>query len=116
MPTIPVTITEGEARTFIATWPNMASGDVGEPIRYAGAADRTVQVIGEFGGATVRIEGTLEQVPTTWLPLNDAQGNPTEITQPRLEALTELVRQVRPAVVGGAGTDVTVMLLMRQTI
>jgi hypothetical protein len=116
MPTIPVTITEGEARTFIATWPNMASGDVGEPIRYAGAADRTVQVIGEFGGATVSLEGTLEPVPTTWLPLNDAQGQPVEITEPRLEAITELVRHVRPAVTGGTGTNVTILLLMRQTI
>jgi hypothetical protein len=116
MATIPVTVTEGEARTFIATWTNLSTGDVGEPIRYAGAADRTVQVFGDFGGATVTLEGTLEQVPTTWLPLNDAQGNPIEITEARLEAITELVRQVRPVVAGGTGTAVTVMMLMRQTI
>jgi hypothetical protein len=115
MATVPATIIEGEGRTFIVTWAGLAEGDVGAAIRFGGAADRTVQVIGTFGGATLRLEGTLEAQPTTWLPLNDAQGDPIEITAARLEAITELVRQVRPAVVDGAGTNLTVLMLLRVT-
>lgn len=116
MATIPVTFAEGEAQTTIATWANMTTWDVGEPVRYAGAADRTVQVFGTFGGATVTIEGTLENVPINWSQLNDAQGDPIAITAARIEAVVELVRQIRPKVTGGTGTSVTVMMLMRQTI
>lgn len=116
MSTVPVSVEEAEGRTFVATWPDMTTNDVGAPVRYAGAADRSVQVFGTFGGATVTLEGTLEGVAANWSTLNDAQGNAIEITAAKIEAVTELVRQIRPKVTGGTGTSVTVMLMMRQTM
>lgn len=112
MATVAATITEGESRTFIASWV-LGPGDDGEPIRYSGAVERTVQIFGTFGGATVAIEGTLELTPTTWLPITDVQGDAISATSNKLETITELVRHIRPKVTGGSGTSVTVLLMMR---
>lgn len=115
MAEIAATVAEGEARTFIVQWV-LGAGDTGKPISYPGAADRTVQIFGTFGGATVAMQGTLELSPTTWLPVTDAQGNAISATSNTLEAITELVRWIRPSVAGGTGTAVTILLLMRTTI
>lgn len=115
MATIAPTFIDGDAKTTIAQWV-LGAGDDGQPIRWAGAADRTVQVIGSFGGATVTMQGTLEQVPTTWASLTDIQGNAIAMTAAGIETITELTRYIRPIVAGGTGTAVTVMLLMRVTV
>jgi len=112
--TIAAVITEPPAQSYMATWSNMTTDDVGEPIQFVGHADRTVQVFGEFGGATVTLEGSLDRV--NWATLNDAQGNAITITAARIEAVTELVLYTRPSVTGGTGTDVTVKLFMRKTM
>jgi hypothetical protein len=92
----------------------METDDTGYPVQYVGNADRTVQVYGTFGGATVTLEGSLDG--TNWATLNDAQGSPIAITEAKLEAVTELVRYTRPSVSGGSGASLTVMLFMRNTM
>lgn len=114
MATVAATVAERPAQSFLATWANLASGDVGAPVDYVGHADRTVQVTGSFGGATVTLQGSLDK--ENWATLNDAQGNPIQITEARIEAVTELVLWIRPSVAGGTSTDVTVNLLMRKTM
>ena len=113
MATVFPTVREKPAQSYLATWDGMASGDVGDHIDYIGHADRTVQVVGTFGGATVAIQGSLNG--TEWATLNDAQGNPIEITAPKIEAITEMVLFIRPVVTGGSGTSVSVLLMMRKT-
>ena len=114
MPTIVPTLLDAEAQITIATWTGLETGDDGAAIRYGGAADRTVQIIGTFGGATVTMQGSIDG--TNWATLTDAQGNAIAATAAALEAITELVRFIRPIVTGGAGVSVTVLLLMRRTI
>ncbi len=114
MATVAVTVTDKPAQSFLATWAGMTTSDVGAEIDYVGHADRTVQVFGAFGGATVTLQGSLDR--SNWATLNDAQGNPIEITQAKIEAITELVLWIRPHVSGGTGTNVTVSLLMRKTM
>lgn len=113
MATITPTITDADGHTVIAEWAGMTPGDVGEPVRYAGAVDRTVQVFGTFGSASVALQGTLEATPANWATLNDAQGDPIAITAAKVEAVTEMVRWVRPIVNGGTGSSITVLLMMR---
>lgn len=113
MATVGVTIAERPAQSFLATWQGMATGDVGEPVDYVGHADRTVQVVGTFGGASVALEGSLDG--SNWSTLSDAQGNAINFTAAGIEAVTEMVLYIRPKVTGGTGTSVTVMLMMRKT-
>lgn len=108
------TLTEQPAQSFVVTWANLAAGDTGTPIDLVGHADRTVQVFGNFGGATVTLEGSLDG--DHWATLNDAQGNPIQITEAKIEAVTEAVLLTRPSVAGGSSVDVTVKLFMRKTM
>ncbi len=114
MATVESTIAETDGRSYTATWAGLTTGDVGDALRYAGHADRTVQVFGTFGGATVTLQGSLDG--TNWATLNDAQGDPISITAAKIESVTEAVRFTRPSVSGGSGASLTVMLFMRNTM
>jgi hypothetical protein len=114
MATIDPTITEGDAYSISVEW-TLGPDDDGTPVRFGGAADRTVQMIGVFGGAIISIQGTLEEVPTTWAVLTDVQGDAITKTAASIGTITELVKFIRPVVTGGAGTDVKVLMLMRPT-
>jgi hypothetical protein len=97
----------------VATWANMGNGDHGQAIELANFADRSVQVIGDFGaGGNVRIEGSLDG--THYSPLTDPQGNNLDINAEKIEAITEVVRYVRPRVTSGdATTTLTVIMLLK---
>lgn len=101
---------------MVATWPNMTNGDEGSVIELANFADRSVQVVGEFGaGGNVRIEGSLNG--TDYAPLTDPQGNNLDINAAKIEAITELVRYIRPRVTAGDGsTNLTVTMLLKGTM
>ena len=43
-------------RAFVATWSPLAQGDTGEPVGFSQYSDKSVQVAGAFGGASVRID------------------------------------------------------------
>jgi hypothetical protein len=88
---------------FVATWADIPLGEVGEPIELANFADRSVQVTGEFGaGGSVRIEGSING--TDYAPLTDPQGNTLDINTAKIEAVSEVVRYIRPRVTAGDGT------------
>ena len=75
---------------------------------YAGARrpDKTIAVQGTFGG-TVTIQGSNEEVPTTWYTLNDPQGNPLTFTAARMELIAENTIWIRPlAAVGVSNVEV----------
>lgn len=102
----------------LVRWGPLGAGDTGVPLdsgyRFA---DRTVQIVGALGGATVAITGSMDGV--NWSPLTDPQGNALTgvAALPRLEMLTELPRLLRPEITGGSGTTaVTVLLGGRRTI
>jgi hypothetical protein len=97
----------------IVTWPAMPVGESGQAIELANFADRSVQVVGEFGiGGSVRIEGSING--TDYAPLTDPQGNNLDIASAKIEAITELVRYIRPAVTAGDGsTSITVTMLIK---
>lgn len=104
---------------------NLGSGDL-RVIKFAGAttgdtspvidlaewADRSVQVAGTFGGATVTIEGSNDGA--NWATLNDAQGNALTITTAKIEQLLEVTRHTRVTVTGGTGTSLTITFLLRR--
>lgn len=98
-----------------AVWSGVLAGDVCLPVDYDAYADRTVQIAGTFGGATVAVQGSLEKVPTNWAVLTDPQGNDLNISAAKIEMVVENTAFVRPAVAGGDGsTDLTITMFMRR--
>lgn len=112
MATKPSTSTPtGNSSSFVATWAGLAANDDGAAIKFAQFTDKSVQVSGVFGGASVRLAGSNDGV--SYLPLTDPQGNALDIATAKIKAVTEATFWVKPIVTGGDGTtmlDVSVLL------
>lgn len=94
----------------VASWSNLASGDVGQSIQMPAHADRSIQVDGTFGGSTVSIEGSNDDI--NYYTLSDPQGNPLTLLSGKLKQILEVTRYIRPKVVGGAGASVKATILV----
>jgi len=92
----------GASSSLVATWANLAQGDTGDAMPFSQYSDKSVQVAGTFGGATVRVEGSNNG--TDWAVLTDPQGNDLLITTAKIEMVTEATMLVRPNISGGDGT------------
>src|SRR4030067_1860498 len=93
----------GDGSCVKFTWPNMANGDTGSPVKFVQWADRSVQFSGTFGaGGAVTLEGSNNE--STYQPLTDPQGNAKTQTTASLEAITEITALARPNVTAGDGT------------
>ena len=97
-------------------WQNITLGDTCQPVDWAGAGDRTIQVFGTFGGATITAQGTLGDKTDDYQGLTDAFGNAISFTGPGIDTITEMVRYIKPVLANGDGsTDITVIILFRKT-
>lgn len=90
-----------------ATWA-LGIADTGLPVDMHRWADRTVQVSGTFGGATVTIQGSNDKI--TWFTLNDNTGAALAVTTAVLKLILENPIYVRAISAGGAGSAITVIL------
>lgn len=102
------------AGNFAYVWAGLDNGDDGQPARYSGSGDRTVQVFGTFGsGGSVTIQGTLDG--TNWATLHDTSGTALTFTASGIETVLENCLEVRPNVTAGdVTTDLTVILNVRR--
>ena len=104
----------GESSYIRVTWSSLLVTDSGEHFALSQFADRSVQVTGTFGGATVVIEGSNDG--TNFHTLNDPQGDPLSIGSAKIEAVSEIVVFIRPRIVGGDGTtSLNVTMLSRKS-
>lgn len=103
----------GNKSVYIIQWANMVNGDQGDSLPLSQYADRSVQVAGTFGsGGTLVIQGSNDSI--NYVTLTDPQGNPLSFTTAGLEAITEMVAYIRPAVLAGDGTtSLTVTMAAR---
>lgn len=92
----------GSSAAFVATWEGLLLGDVGDALPFSQFTDKSVQVVGTFGGATLRLEGSNNG--NDWAVLTDPQGNDLLITTAKIEMVTEATAYVRPNISGGDGT------------
>lgn len=99
----------------ISTWSALGENDDGEPIRLAVFSDRSVQIAGTFGGASVTIGGSNDGV--TYHALTDTLGSTLTLTQATLRQIVELPVWLKPRVFGGDGTtNLTVIVAGRRSI
>lgn len=75
-------------------------------------ADRSVQVTGTLGGATVAIQGSHDG--TTWFTLDDPQGVDLSFAALGGKAVAEIPTFTRPLLSGGAGSNVAVAFMLRR--
>lgn len=118
MATVPPVTTfpfESSSDVAVTTWAQLAANDDGEPVRLAVYSDRSIQVTGTFGGASVTIGGSNDGV--TYHALNDTGSEPLTLTAGALKAIVELPVFIKPRVFGGDGTtNINVILAGRRSI
>jgi hypothetical protein len=105
-------INTGNSRSLVVQWSAIGTDDVGDALPFSQYTDKSVQVTGTFGGASVRLQGSNDG--TNWFTLTDPQGNPLSFSAAGLEAVSEATRFVRPSVVGGVGAAINVHLLCKE--
>ena len=103
--------TDGNGKVTKALWETMLTGDVGTAVPNSNYADRSVQVFGTFGGATVTMQGSNDG-GTTWSTLNDTAGVALTFSAAGIKQVLEVSQMIRPSVAGGAAADLDVHLLM----
>jgi hypothetical protein len=89
----------------VYSW-TLSTGDVGLSIQGPGFADRSFQVTGTFGGASIIIEGSNDG--SNYYTLDDPFGNALSISSAALKQVTEVAWYIRPRVSGGSGVAITV--------
>lgn len=89
-------------------WEAVGNADVGAPHEMAAWPDRTVQLVGTWGSATIVIQGSNDG--NTWATLRDPAGNDLSFSANGLKAILENPRYIRPSSSGGTGTDVDVII------
>lgn len=106
-------------RSRYIKWLNASEGDTFAAIALAGHSDKTVHFFGTFGGATITLEGSSDPLAETdpasasWVTLKNAQGLDLSATSDSLEVIIENPIYIRPAISGGSGTDVSIVVCAR---
>lgn len=99
----------------VTTWTGLLADDDGEPVRLAVYSDRSIQVAGTFGGASVTLGGSNDG--ETYHALTDPNGQPLTLASAALRAIVELPIFLKPRVFGGNGTtNLKVVLSGRRSI
>ena len=90
-------------------WETMGNADTGTSVKCADYPDKTVDVIGTFGGATVTLQGSMDD--STWSTMVDSTGTNLAFTA---ASTLKLIRDnplfIRAITSGGTGTDIDVII------
>ena len=107
-------VSTGDGSVVLYTWSLTTANPDGAPISAVEWADRTWQVTGTFGGATLQPQGSNDGV--NWFPLSNAAGGAAvSLTVASGVATIELPRYVRPNLTTvGVGAVLTATLCARR--
>ncbi len=110
------------AKSRVFEWPNMTTGDKGEPVSLTNFADRSVVGLGDFNGGTLAWEGFIgnpdDPAETDddafWHQLTDPSDNFLTMTAPKLEAVCQICLLIRPVVTGGTAPAINARLMVKE--
>lgn len=114
---VPVTTFPYETSLDVAvtTWYGMGKDDDGEPVQLVVFSDRSVQIAGTFGGASITIGGSNDGV--TYHALTDTAGVPLTLIDTALRQIMELPVWIKPRVFGGSpATNLAVIIAGRRSL
>jgi len=94
-------------------WEEAATGDTLEPFllsqQYGLSA--SIQVVGTFGGATAKLQ--VSNDGTNWADVQDLLGTAVSLTAAGYFELSVSGAYIRPAVSGGTGDDLDIIVVLR---
>ena len=107
--TVDVDLSLQNVRTM--TWKKLSTTNTeGAAAIYPQYADRNVMVTGTFGGGSIKIEGSNDNIK--WFALTDMASSTISIIAEGFKMIQENVLYVRPALVGGDGTTALKVIIV----
>lgn len=100
---------DGSARELI--WTPVTEADVCIPVKYPKHSDKSIQVLGTFGGATVALHGS-NDAGVTYAPLNTPASAAIGINAAGIKAVLENTEFIKPVATGGTGQSLTIAMLL----
>lgn len=100
----------GSGYVFQVIWAAVTENDSCRAVQYPEYADKSIQVSGTFGGASVALHGSNDG--TNFAALNDASGTVIAITTAKIKAVLENTFQIKPVITGGAAQSLNVSMLI----
>ena len=111
MAVIPYTITPNpDARSFVVKWLLVTENDTCAAVQLPAYPDRSVQVTGTFGSATVLIKGSNDG--TTYATLNNPADAALSFTATGLEGIAEATAYLQPSISGGTSQSLNIYVNM----
>lgn len=94
-------------------WGPMTQADTCQSVALNGAGPvaASFQVTGTFGGATVALHGSNDDV--SYFPLKDVAGAAIGLTAAGLVELSSAAIFIKPVITGGAGASLTIIVSSR---
>jgi hypothetical protein len=104
---------QGANSVVTASW-TMGGADTGVQVALTDWYDRSIQIAGTFGGATVTIQGSNDGV--NWSTMRDPASVALTFTAADIKQLLEMALYIRPITTGGTGSALVVTMAGRQLI
>lgn len=110
-PTI-TTIGSGDGSIKRVVWTPVTEADSCAPVQLANFADKSIQALGTFGGATVALHGSNDG-GVTYAALNTPASVAIGLTAAGIKAVLENTEYVKPVMTGGTNQSLTIALVAR---
>jgi hypothetical protein len=109
----------GGIDAVIIQW-TLGDSDTATPVQLPSPADRTVQVEGTFGGATMVLQGSNDSTTGSdgnYHTLNDPLGAAISVAAAgAIKQVMEVTRWMKPSTSGGSGSSLTMTICARRTL
>jgi hypothetical protein len=96
----------------------LGNADSGQAVNLVEFPDKSVEIVGTWGGATGVLEGSNDDdgsgAAGTYTTLNDPSSNALSFTANAQKQVTEVTAWTRPRTSGGTGTAVVASLTVRR--
>lgn len=86
---------------LLGSWSNMSTGDTGTALKALSWKEKFVQTLGTFGGATITIEGSMDNA--TWVTCTTDGSTACTFAAAGVKKIYENYAYIRAKVTGGAG-------------
>jgi hypothetical protein len=111
----------GGQDAVIITWASIGDADTCVGVRRPDLVDRSIQVEGTPGGATIHFQGSNDSVDGSngsgnWENLTNPAGVVIAFTVPGIQQVTEATSWIRPSTGSGSGSSLTATVCARRTL
>jgi hypothetical protein len=114
MATIKPTVTDvsdkGNGASLRVVWTPVTEADTCQAWKLPEYSDKSIQVLGTFGGATVVLNGSNDG-GVTFAGLNVPAGTAISIASAAIKAVLENTEYVQPVASGGTGQSLTIAMM-----